>query len=1030
MKFPFSQGHRFTVLFLNGIFFFFVSITTLQAQKHSVKGKVTDSTGIGLEDVSVNINGSAKGTTTNANGEYSIDEVLDNASLVFSNVGFVTQSINVNGRSTIDLVLHRNAYSLGEVVVVGYGTQKKVNLTGSVATISAKDLSVVPTASVGTLLAGKLPGLIAVQSSGEPGLDNPSLSIRGFGQALVVVDGIPGRDFTRLDPSEIESITVLKDAASAAVYGVSGGNGVILVTTKRGNIGKPQLNYQFNYGAQHVTRYPRFVNSEEYAILKNEASVNLGGPIIYTPEEIQKYRDGTDPKYPNFDYYHYFVRDYTPQVQQNLSVRGGSKNIKYFFLLGGINQTAMWKTKGDNQGFKNYNFKSNVDARINDDLNISVDFSANSQYGNNLIQNSYLMSSWMQYSWPIFAPTTPDGKIASTNYGLTAYLDRDLSGYIKTKRNTLLSNLSINYKIPFVEGLSAKATFAKDLYYSNEKDWLKKYVTYNWDEATQQSVAVGSRGVDQLTLLNSTSEATRIQTSLNYAKTLFDKHNINALLLYEESQISADNFNATRQGYVVPIDQIFAGPTVNQTTGGGASDDGRQSLVGRLNYDFDGKYLFEYSFRYDGSPRFPPKTRWGYFSGVSGGWRLSKEKFIKDNFKAIDNLKLRLSWGKLGNDNTGAFQYLTGFLYPSQNYILGGTTVTSGMVSSGSPNPNITWETSQTYNAGLDLDMWGRLLGVTADVFFRKRSGILATRSLQLPSTYGDILPAENLNSAKAGGFELVVNHSYHISEVNYDVSANFNYTKTRWDHVEQKNFTSDYDSWRNDLNGRNQNIYWGLNTIGQFQSQQEINSSPIQDGKQNSTLRPGDLKYEDYNKDGVIDNDDRKIIGKGVTPEITYGLSINLSWKGFGIIMNWQGAANYNVLEDSYLIEPFNNGMNAYAYFMDRWHLSDLKDPNSEWIPGKFPSTINAGAVNNKQVASTWLKNSSYIRLKSFALTYTIESKYLKKIGLQKLDIALSGQNLLTFTGLDYIDPEAPSGRLSYYPQQMTYNAGVNVTF
>ncbi|MEO6000797.1 MAG: hypothetical protein ABIN89_28370, partial [Chitinophagaceae bacterium] len=372
----------------------------------------------------------------------------------------------------------------------------------------------------------------------------------------------------------------------------------------------------------------------------------------------------------------------------------------------------------------------------------------------------------------------------------------------------------------------------------------------------------------------------------------------------------------------------------------------------------------------------------------------------------------------------------TGFLYPSQSYILGGTTVTNGMVSSGSPNPNITWETSETYNAGLDLDMWGRLFGVTADLFYRKRSGLLATRSLQLPSTYGDVLPAENLNSDQAKGFELVLNHSSHISKINYSVSANFNYTQTRWNHVEQKIFTSDYDSWRNNLNGRNQNIYWGLNTLGQFQSQSEINSSPIQDGKQNSTLRPGDLKYEDYNKDGVIDNDDRKIIGKGVTPEITYGLSINLNWKRFSMIMNWQGAANYNILQDTYLIEPFNNGMNAYAYFMDRWRLSDLKDPTSAWIPGKFPSTINAGAVNNKQVASTWLQNSTYFRLKSFALNYTLDSKYLRKIGLEKVDISLSGQNLLTFTGLEYIDPEAPSGRLSYYPQQLTYNAGINVSF
>lgn len=1024
IKRSFCFAIRFTLAGLG-----FVASVISSAQAQDIKGTVISANDLRpLTGVTVQISGSNRATTTNTEGKYSISGAKESDSLRFSFVGYTAQTVAINGRTILDVALESETASLDQVVVVGYGTQKKVNLTGSIASISSDELTVVPTASVSTLLAGKLPGLIAVQRSGEPGRDNPGLSIRGFGQALVVVDGIPGRDFTRLDPSEIESISVLKDAASAAVYGVSGGNGVILVTTKRGVLGKPQLNYQFNYGLQHVTRYPKFVNSEQYAILKNEASVNLGGPIIYTPEEIQKFREGTDPKYPNYDYYDHFVRDFTPQVQQNISVRGGTEAIKYYFLLGGISQTSMWKVKGDPQDYKNYNFKSNVDAKITEDLDISVDISANSQNRNNLIQDAYLMSSWMQYSWPIFRPTTPDGKTASTNYGLTAYLDRDLSGYIKIRDNAFQGNLSINYKVPFLHGLAAKVTFARDLYYSNQKQWLKKYFTYNWDEANQKSVVVGSRGVDNLTLINANSQVSRIQASLNYSRSFLNKHNLTGLLLYEESEVAEENFNATRQGYVVPIDQIFAGPTLNQVTGGSASDDGRQSVVGRINYNYETKYLFEYSFRYDGSPKFPPATRWGFFSGISAGWRISQEDFF--DISAINDLKLRLSWGKLGNDNTGAFQYLTGFLYPSQSYILGGNTVTSGMVSSGSPNPNITWETSETYNAGIDLDMWGSIFNITADVFYRKRSGLLATRSLQLPSTYGDVLPAENLNSDQAKGFEIVANHRSAIGQLRYDLSANFNFAQTRWNHVESKTFSSDYDSWRNNLNNRNQNIFWGLHAIGQFQSQEEINSSPIQDGKQNSTLRPGDLKYEDYNNDGVIDDDDRKVIGKGTTPEITYGFSFGFTWKKLSVVMNWQGAANYNVLMESYLIYPFNNGMNAYAYFMDRWRLSDLNDPNSEWIPGKFPSTINAGAVNNKMVSSRWLRNSSYLRLKSFAVNYNISTPYFERIGIKKMEVTLSGQNLLTITGLDYIDPEAPSGRLSYYPQQMTMNAGINITF
>src|SRR5690606_26960719 len=321
--------------------------------------------------------------------------------------------------------------SLDEVVVVGYGEQKRVNLTGSVSTLSNEEITRVPVMNTTTALAGKLPGLIAVQPSGEPGRDNANLSIRGLGNALIVVDGIVGRDFARLNPNEIESITILKDAASTAVYGVSGGNGVILVTTKKGTIGKPQFSYTLDYGVQTVTKYPRFVNSAEYATLKNEASTNLGGDLIYTPEEIEKFRAGSDPNYPDFDYYDYFVRDYAPQQQQNISVRGGSENIQYFFLLGESKQASMWE--GDNQDYSKYNFRSNVDAKINDDLDISIVFGARTEDRNSLIQDSYLMASWLQYSWPIFNPKTPDGYIASTNYGLTAYLDKDLTGYIKDK---------------------------------------------------------------------------------------------------------------------------------------------------------------------------------------------------------------------------------------------------------------------------------------------------------------------------------------------------------------------------------------------------------------------------------------------------------------------------------------------------------------------------------------------------------------------------------------------------------------------
>lgn len=994
----------------------------------SVSGTVSHSvTGEPLPGIYILIKGKNIGTVTDIDGTYALsvpDEKND--TIVVSSIGYVTQEIPVNGRNVIDILLEEDLQSLDEVVVVGYGEQKRVNLTGSVATLSNEELTRVPVMNTTTALAGKLPGLIAVQPSGEPGRDNANLSIRGFGNALVVVDGIVGRNFARLNPNEIESITILKDAASTAVYGVSGGNGVILVTTKKGTVGKPQFSYSLDYGVQTVTKYPRFVNSAEYAILKNEASINLGGDLIYTPEEIEKFREGTDPNYPNFDYYDYFVRDYAPQRQQNISVRGGSENIQYFFLLGESKQAAMWE--GDNQDYSQYNFRSNVDAKINKDLDISVVFGARTEDRNSLIQDSYLMASWLQYSWPIFAPKTPDGRIASTNYGLTAYLDKDLTGYIKDKIHTFQGNLSINYKIPFVPGLSARVTASQDMSFREEKQWLKQYTTYSWNESTQTSTPVGTRGSNTLQLSDWKESATRIQASLSYTTSLLDKHNINALLLYEEYENLGTNFWASRTGYVVPIDQIFAGPDLNKNNNGSAFDNGRQSLVGRLNYDFIGKYLFEYSFRYDGSAKFPVDKRWGFFSGVSLGWRLSEENFIRDNFSGLDNLKLRGSWGQSGNDDTGNFQFLTGYTYPSTSYILGNGVVTKGMVDTGVPNPNITWELSEMINVGLDLSIRNRLLEVEADVFYRKRGGLLAQRNLQLPSTFGAALPFENLNSDNTRGFELVLRHTRQIGGLSYHISPNVSFTRSKWDYVEQRNFTSQDDNWRSNNQDRWKNIYWGLKAIGQFQSEDDIKSSPIQDNQANSTLRPGDIKYDDYNGDGVIDNADRQVIGRGPNPEIFYGMGIDLKWKNFSVNMTWQGAANYNVEQQHFLIQPFANGMNAYAYFMDRWHRADMTNPDSEWIPGKYPSTINDGAPNNKLFSSFWLKEASYLRLKFLSINYNLD--VLKRFGIQHSTISLSGQNLLTFSKLGPIDPESPSGRLSYYPQQKTYNLGINVAF
>ena len=764
------------LLTLLGCFLLIALVNSVQAQ--SVSGTVLSSTdNQPLNSVTVHLVGSNQATITDGAGHYNLSGVSANDSLSFSFVGFQTETVSVNGRTTININLQSTAASLDQVVVVGYGTQKKVNITGAVSALTSKDLSAVPTPNVSTLFYGKLPGLVPLQRSGQPGADDVSLSIRGFSNALVVVDGIAGRDFSRLDPSEIESVTILKDAASASVYGVSGGNGVILVTTKRGVTGKPIFNYTMNYGVQNLTKFPKQVTSEEYAILANQSAVNLGGAPVYTQEEVQKFKDGTDPLYPNFDYYKYFVRKNTPQMQQNISVRGGNERIKYFFLLSQTSQSSMWRTDGD-QGYKKYNFRSNVDAKITDNLSISVDFGGRVENRDNATADSYLMPSWLYYSSPIYNPKNPDGTLSYTNYGLTAYLNQGLSGYIRNDQNVYEGALTIKYKIPFVKGLSVNIKASRDMYFMDGKDWEKVYNLYSWDDATKTSTQVGTGGYSALTLSTSKSSSTHIQSYLDYSRTFAGVHHVTGLLLHEVSEDKETDFSASRQGYVLPIDQIFAGPDLYKDNSGGASNNGREGYVGRVNYDYSGKYLFEYSFRYDGSAKFPPGKRWGYFSGVSAGWRISEEGFIKNHFPAIDNLKVRGSWGKLGSDNTGNFQFLSGYSYPSRSYILGGSTVTRGITESGTPNPNITWEESQMVDLGVDMSLWKGLLEMTADVFYRTRGGLLATRATQLPSTYGATLPAENLNSDEARGFEISLAHSSNIGKVKYTLSTNFSYSK------------------------------------------------------------------------------------------------------------------------------------------------------------------------------------------------------------------------------------------------------------
>lgn len=1010
-----------------------------KASPHSsinIKGKITDENGKPVAGANILVKGTDLAVRSDTNGRFSLNNVPDNAVLVISFVGYITKEISTS-QNLENIRLTSANSGLNEVVVVGYGTQRKVNVTGSVAQVKGSELAKSPVADLSNALIGRLPGLRAIQSSGEPGYDGSSIDIRGFGSALVIVDGVPA-SFSELDANEIETFSILKDA-SAAVYGVRAANGVILITTKKGSLQKPSINYNTYYGWQNnATKFPQLANAALYAELSDEAAVNawtkLKDPtaslsLPFSKETLQKYKNGTLPSY---DWYNATIRKNAPMYYQNINLDGGNQDVKYFFNIGYLNQDAMWQSNSTQ--YTRYNFRSRVSANINKrlsaDLNVSgyLDNRQTPGPAAGKIMNNIKRESPV---FPIYANGNTDYLAPSnTNSNSLAQINKDITGYNTDHTRYFSGIFSLNYLVPGIDGLSAKASYSYQNTDENNKNYQKKYYLYSYNQ--------GTKSYDQANLIN---DPTRLditddhkdnqlfQGSLNYEKTFNDKHHVTGLLLFERSESKSSSLDAYREFLLDNLDELFAGVSQNQSNTGSSEESARQGLVGKFNYDYSGKYLFEFGFRNDGSYKFAPGQRYGFFPNFSAGWRISEENFMK-NLSAIDNLKLRASWGKVGDDGgITPFQYLTGYNYPNGNYIFGNQLIL-GLTPNGLTNPNLTWFTSYTTNAGLDISLWKGLLGASVDVFYRKRTGLLATRVLSLPNTFGAALPQENLNGDNTRGFEIELTHKNHIGAWNYSISPNLTFTRTKNGYLERSPFTSSIDNYHHNSTNRWTNIDFGYIATGQFQSQREINTAPVQDGQGNTSLLPGDIRYKDLNGDGIIDNKDQTVIGRGETPEIFYGVNLNVSYKGFDLSVLLQGAANFNRYYDRDLQNPFYNGASTLARFEDRWHRADLFDPNSAWIPGKFPSTITSGSINNQLYSTFWLQNAAYMRIKNVNLGYTLPKQLLQKVNMKTARVYVSALNLFTFSGNKLIDPEAPTGNGDFYPQQKLWTIGLNVGF
>jgi TonB-linked SusC/RagA family outer membrane protein len=994
-------------------------------KKEKITGAVTDLKGEPIIGASVLIKGSTSGTITNVDGKFSID-AASKSILIVSYIGYLSTEIPVGQKSNIAVVLKEDAKNLEEVVVVGYGVQKKVNVTGSVASVNGKTISKSPVSNITNALVGNLPGLRATLRTGEPGWDNSSIDIRGFGNALIIVDGVPS-SFSQLDPAEIESVSILKDG-SAAIYGVRSANGVVLVTTKKGTDSKPKITFNTYSGVQSATRYPKFCTAAEHVELMEENSINTGAGSKYK-DLLQKYRDGV-PGYENTDWYNLVVRNNTPQKYYNMTASGGTAASKYFVSLGYFDQMGMWKTGTNN--FSRYNFRGNISSiiakRITMELNLSGRLEARNSPGN----NAGTIMNQLQRTYPTIKPYANDNPLylQQTNIGpnLLASIDQEKTGFYLQKDRSFNGILTINYEVPYIKGLNAKAMYSYLYANQNITDWKKRCELYSYSASTNTYVSSYSTlNNSNIKRENTNSDKKLFQLSLNYDTKINEMHCIKGLLLFERAEGASDRFNAYRDFQLDILPEIFAGIDKGKTNDGSASENANMGYVGRLNYDYDNKYLLEAGFRYDGSYLFPNKSRFGFFPTFSAGWRMSNEAFLKEN-NVISNLKLRASWGRMGDDGGATpFSWIGGYKFPQGAYVFGDD-ITQGLLSTGVPNDQLTWYTSTTTNFGFETGFFKNKLTVDLDLFYRERIGLLTQRILTLPDTYAADIPQENLNSDNTRGFELVVGYADRINDFQYKVSANTTWTRSRNDYIEQAAPTNSYINWKDNGSNRWNNRYWGYKSSGQFQSMEETKNWAIQDGKDNSTLLPGDIKYEDLNGDGVINEMDQTYIGRGDKPELFYGCTLSGSYKSFDFSVLLQGAALFNAYFNGSLQVPLSNNSNSYEMMTDRWHKVDMYDPNSEWISGKYPSTRADGIASNKRTSDFWLKDASYLRVKTIEVGYTIQKALVSKLGLDQVRFYFSGQNLFTFDKVKFIDPEAPGGWGNYYPQQRVLTFGVNV--
>lgn len=996
-------------------------------QQKTVSGKVTNALGELIPGATIIVKGSKLGVISDSDGHYSLSNVPSDGTLIFSFVGMKTKEVAVSGKTLLNVVLEEENIGIEEVVAIGYGVQKKADLTGAISTVKGENLIKASVPNLSSALNGKVTGVTSVQTSGQPGYDDATFRIRGVSTTgdnspLIIVDGVE-RSFSRIDPNEIESVTVLKDAASTAVYGARAANGVLLITTKRGVLGKPVFNYTGAWGFQSQTRKIELMNAAEYSKYINEAKANYGEQPLFTDAEVAQYQNGSKPSY---DWLGSVLSNTAPQQKHNLSVVGGSEKTNYFLSFGSLDQSGFYSTANYNQ----YSLRSNLDTKLTDRLKLGVNLAGRLEDRSRSSSDDATIYQGSLFGRPTTNPLPiVDGVqvLGFNGFSGSPKGAAENSGTNATKSYIFQSNINLEYKVPGIEGLIAKAMYSYDFQFDAQKLFQFPYTYYQLNEIndTYAPLSGGSSTIN-LNERRSYNKQSTLQLSLNYSKKI-GEHTISALGLFEQAETYEDFISAFRDDYPSKLlPAIFAGGTNRWSNDGRSFETARRGYVGRIDYDYKGKYLFQSNMRLDQSFNFPKNGRNGFFPAFSVGWRVSKESFM-DGLDAISNLKIRASWGKVGNDRVPAFQYLTNFIFQGGTVI--GNSYNPGMIDTGIANPFITWEKATTTDVGIDLGLWNNKLSFEFDYFSKRTSDILQPNTGVVPYTFGATLPDANIGIVDSWGTEGKIIYNNTFGQLHLMADANFTWSDNKAVFVSEPSDILPSIA----QTGRALNLRYGYLSDGLFQTQAEIDKAPIQFGEDNSSLRVGDIKYKDINgrdengkltgkPDGIINDDDRAVIGKSEIPKLIFGFNLNLAYKGFDLIANFQGATGY-----SRYIQPipFERDGNTYRELIDSWR------PGNEHA--RYP-LLSSGDLdpNNAVVSDFWVTNVSYLRLRNLEIghSFTNPKELLKKAGIENLRIFVSVTNLFTVSNLKWRDPEGASGRNPFYPQVMTTSFGVNVKF